>query len=218
VECQRGHRREHKPKCGPDFSEDSLLQAASSDFEALMAASEAALQDANDPEMSASRPDAVALQLEESLQMAGSFLARRASVAPALAADHAFAYYARGNFVKQAFTRLTMRVTKRYHREPRGGCGLLATRTREQLEICLGAAVKALPRFHVEVLSLLRDVRDLRDLVVNLEGLADDLATCEPPQPQLGEVSEEGFSEVKQWCTTTLKAFAAVLDAYGEAP
>merc|ERR1712176_1725477 len=112
------------------------------------------------------------MQLEESLQMAGSFITRRAGAAPSLAPEQTFAYYARGNFVKQAFTRLTMRASKTFHREPRGGCGFLVTRAREQLDICLKAACKVLPPVHVEVFSLLSDVKDLRDIVVNLEGLA----------------------------------------------
>eukprot|EP00445_Apocalathium_hangoei_P014091 CAMPEP_0203882094 /NCGR_PEP_ID=MMETSP0359-20131031/26332_1 /ASSEMBLY_ACC=CAM_ASM_000338 /TAXON_ID=268821 /ORGANISM="Scrippsiella Hangoei, Strain SHTV-5" /LENGTH=447 /DNA_ID=CAMNT_0050802085 /DNA_START=22 /DNA_END=1362 /DNA_ORIENTATION=+ len=202
ADCQRRHRKEHKPSCGEgatklDDADRSFLEAAAQEFDAVMAASDAALCAASQALRARQRFTGES-QLEESLVMAGSFLARRVDAAPALVGSQNFAYYARGNFVKQALSRLAMRL-RLLGREPRGGCGHLASRACKHLEACLDVALLTLPRFHVEVFSLLCDVKDLGEVVENLLGLAPDLEAN--GRPDEGTISEEGLEEVSQWCS-----------------
>jgi len=167
-------------------------------------------------------------QLEESLGLARSFLARYAAGSwsgvhaggdtPAegswrLAPSHPLPYYVRGNAVKQALTRLAMRLRLR-GTEPAGGCGALAAEARRHLAACLASAAAALPRFHVELLSLLRDAADLRQLATGLHGLAPDLEAY--GESHEGRVEATGLKAVGCWVTEVLEAHGDVLAAYGE--
>lgn len=213
AECQRRHWKEHRSQCSaasPEDDDAAFLCTSQEEYDAAMAASGAALQEASQALRRRER-FAGELALEESLQLAGSFLARRTDGSPALRGTHPFVYYASGNFVKQALSRLAMRL-RLLGREPRGGCGALALRARRLLEACLDAALTVLPRFQVEVYSLLVDVRDLRDVVTNLQGLAPELEAHGLPNE--GQISEEGLGEVFQWCTKTLDDFGDVLATY----
>eukprot|EP00425_Heterocapsa_triquetra_P001874 CAMPEP_0195059198 /NCGR_PEP_ID=MMETSP0448-20130528/6743_1 /TAXON_ID=66468 /ORGANISM="Heterocapsa triquestra, Strain CCMP 448" /LENGTH=492 /DNA_ID=CAMNT_0040089423 /DNA_START=36 /DNA_END=1510 /DNA_ORIENTATION=+ len=148
VDCQRRHRHAHKAACWPqdEQSESGFLQVAESEYNEVMAASDAALSAASDALRQRRRFHAES-QLDDSLQRALRFLDQsvavrcRQSVNGAagnsqgagdggswrLSAWHPFAHYARGNLVKQALTRLAMRHRLR-GKEPPGGCGALAER------------------------------------------------------------------------------------------
>lgn len=124
-------------------------------------------------------------------------------------------YYVQGNIVKQVLTRLAMRV-RLHGAEPLGGCGILADQAATQLRACLATAAASLPRFHVELLSLLRDAGDLRDLVASMfekeEGRNE--RTCSPGDNH--DRNLQLLAKTQDWATQALGAHREVLAAYGE--
>uniref|UniRef100_A0A7S4R7T5 MYND-type domain-containing protein n=1 Tax=Alexandrium monilatum TaxID=311494 RepID=A0A7S4R7T5_9DINO len=234
--CQRQHRPLHRQTCGSSAQsslstgeeERAFFAAAEAEYDRVMVASDAAMTAASEALRKKQRFSG-ARQLDESLALARGFLARCAAGAsgvqrePAfhagglrLAPGHPFVHYVRGNAVKQSLTRLALRQGL-LASEPADGCGSLAVEARAHLEGCLGTAGAVLPHFHVELLSLLRDVADLQQLARSLLGLAADLEVCGRPDEGsiTGEVSLE---EVDCWASRTLELHRRTLDVYGESP
>ncbi|CAK0869444.1 unnamed protein product [Prorocentrum cordatum] len=229
--CQRTHRAEHRPACVRKTStgaetpieqeQRSFLEVAEAEFDRAMDASDTALEVA-----SAALRDRKRLvgesDLESSLHLARKFLRCYSSTASSpilgkhclrLARGHPFVYYVQGNAVKQVLTRLAMRMRLRGS-EPRFGCGGLARQARDWLLDCIASVSAVLPRFHIELLSLLRDIGDLRQLSVDLLSLAADLAVWGTDDE--GRISEDGLADVAHWAVKILADYKDVLAAYGE--
>lgn len=225
------HRAEHRTACvrktsngtGPSIEQEQRLslQAAEAEFDRAMDASDTAMETASTA-LRARERLAGELDLEGSLELARKFLrcfsSRASSPMPGnhcwrLVRSHPFVYYVQGNAVKQALTRLAMRMRLRGS-EPRFGCGELARQARGWLLDCITSVLAVLPRYHIELLSLLRDVGDLRQLSVDLLSLAADLAVWGTDEE--GRVSEDGLKDVADWAVTTLAEYKDVLAAYGE--
>lgn len=202
--------------------ERGFIADATEEYQRVMSASEASLRGCAEALRGGRRFEGE-LQLEESLERAGRFLAQfgggssgatmlsNPAASFKLGPNHPFIYYVRGNFVKQSLTRLAMRLRLR-GREPRCGCGSLASQTSACLQGCLTSAM-CVPRFHVEHLSLLRDVQDLGEAAINLRGLAEDLEICGLPDE--GRVEAAGLDEVDVWCKETVWRHQDILRAYG---
>eukprot|EP00747_Dinoflagellata_sp_TGD_P212890 gnl/TRDRNA2_/TRDRNA2_85928_c1_seq1.p1 gnl/TRDRNA2_/TRDRNA2_85928_c1~~gnl/TRDRNA2_/TRDRNA2_85928_c1_seq1.p1 ORF type:complete len:469 (+),score=84.48 gnl/TRDRNA2_/TRDRNA2_85928_c1_seq1:114-1520(+) len=167
IECQKADRKEHKLLCRKGFGQERVRNfAPSAPFDAVMDASSVALRAAEEAYNGGSVTGAAEL-LDAAVAEARRFEATFVYGSPRLGPSNCMLYYVRGNTAKVVLSRLQLGLRS-------GSAATLEEKTavtlaedgEKAVRRCLRTCSSLLPRFHVELRSLLQDLQDLANVIV----------------------------------------------------